>query len=791
MPNRTPCVRSLVITTLRGVVLTLLSACSTLVAGYEVDTHAAISQKAAELSSLKSSFSQLGLMAVAIDDSRQAFPSSESGVPRSILELIEFGAKWEDNLGIVQHSFQPLRHFYDPIYDRGLDVGGFIGASQSVKSPDWALEDLATYAGSPGPLAYQDFSLRDARDYLYGALTANSAVQRKGFFGRVFQTIGHVMHHLQDMAQPQHVRNDPHCDQRACALLTSALGINQIFAPSLFEKYTDLDHPTDPLRQVRRNLPLSPPGLIAVYPGTNVANTPFKKPRDFWRTTAPGSDIAPGKGISEYTNRNFFSAGTINRYNSPKQLEITLPSESADIRQLLPGTNLTGDVWFYSSAVTDAGPGGGTLTNPRAASHSIFDPDLRAQISSTESPGLFLGLNRFTFDAAHQFLIPRAVAYSAGLINYFFRGQLEITPPDEGVYGIIDHTLENQPNLDGFRKIKLKIKNVTPGGTDSSGNSVIEPIPNNSPGTLMAIAKFHRNNCYQADLRGEYGSPGVAWQSCRTSTEDIVVSQPQTVPAGINQDATPVVFDFPNPIPINATDVYLQVVYRGPLGEENDAIIVATKDISEPTYVYMFDTSDQYLYCGYGIISSEPPCVQRYTFKESFCDQLHPELTYDQCKAREGQTFKFRSNPIASPVPGYDPASPAVPPGQWFDIARESPFLPVGSLPTAVGSFTRVAMLLDLDPPTDPYLMVDELGVGAMATQFQWWQAMGFAPTVNQLNALTNAMVISRNYAQARGVYVETTPYDWNPALNDYYLLSSGNAGDIPALVLVPSLINF
>ena len=231
MPNRTPCVRSLVITTLRGVVLTLLSACSTLVAGYEVDTHAAISQKAAELSSLKSSFSQLGLMAVAIDDSRQAFPSSESGVPRSILELIEFGAKWEDNLGIVQHSFQPLRHFYDPIYDRGLDVGGFIGASQSVKSPDWALEDLATYAGSPGPLAYQDFSLRDARDYLYGALTANSAVQRKGFFGRVFQTIGHVMHHLQDMAQPQHVRNDPHCDQRACALLTSALGINQIFAP--------------------------------------------------------------------------------------------------------------------------------------------------------------------------------------------------------------------------------------------------------------------------------------------------------------------------------------------------------------------------------------------------------------------------------------------------------------------------------------------------------------------------------------------------------------------------------
>ena len=31
-------------------------------------------------------------------------------------------------------------------------------------------------------------------------------------------------------------------------------------------------------------------------------------------------------------------------------------------------------------------------------------------------------LNRFNFDAAHQFLIPRAVGYSAGMINYFFRG---------------------------------------------------------------------------------------------------------------------------------------------------------------------------------------------------------------------------------------------------------------------------------------------------------------------------------------------------------------------------------
>ena len=29
-------------------------------------------------------------------------------------------------------------------------------------------------------------------------------------------------------------------------------------------------------------------------------------------------------------------------------------------------------------------------------------------------------LNRFNFDDAHKILIPKAVSYSAGLINYFF-----------------------------------------------------------------------------------------------------------------------------------------------------------------------------------------------------------------------------------------------------------------------------------------------------------------------------------------------------------------------------------
>ena len=217
--------------------------------------------------------------------------------------------------------------------------------------------------------------------------------------------------------------------------------------------------------------------------------------------------------------------------------------------------------------------------------------------------------------------------------------------------------------------------------------------------------------------------------------------------------------------------------------------MVATKDISEPTYDYVFNTWDQYLYCGSGVISSDPPCPQIYTFKQSFCDQAFPELSFDQCKARFGGTVKFHANPVAHPLAGYDPANPAVPSGEMTAVALEPPFSPTGALPTPVGSFTRVAMLADLEP-SERFLAVTEQGVGAMATLFVW-QSGAISPSINQLDLATNSMVTNRHYASARGVYVETTPYAWNTALNDYVLLSSGTASSIPPLILAPSQINF
>ena len=57
-----------------------------------------------------------------------------------------------------------------------------------------------------------------------------------------------------------------------------------------------------------------------------------------------------------------------------------------------------------------------------------------------------------------------------------------------------------------------------------------------------------------------------------------------------------------SPIPFDMTDVVLQVVYRGELGSEADAVAVGTIDMSEPTYFAYHNASD-YIHIGQHVYS--------------------------------------------------------------------------------------------------------------------------------------------------------------------------------------------
>src|SRR5262249_40321312 len=124
-------------------------------------------------------------------------------------------------------------------------------------------------------------------------------------------------------------------------------------------------------------------------------------------------------------------------------------------------------------------------------------------------------LYRDNYVAQANLLLPRATAYSAGLLEYFFRGEIESIGPDEGVYGLADHAVEKTKDTSGFETIKVKLANKTPNQAMTNG-------------ALVAVLKYNLNTCYADDLSGQPGAPGIDEDACRSIGDDITVSDVQT-----------------------------------------------------------------------------------------------------------------------------------------------------------------------------------------------------------------------------------------------------------------------
>lgn len=230
---------------------------------YEVTTHEDLSEQAVLRSKLKDVLPSIGLKTT--ND-----PLTDIDTTRTIAEWIIIGANHEDDT--ISANFARYRnHFFDPQHG----VAGYsFGALSGEPSLDWALEDTKTFIT-------QSYSFKKARQYFYDALTLRNKDTREQWMARTFYTLGHVIHHPQDMAQPQHVRNDDHCDVWPCRLVPG------LYNPSRYEEYT---------LGKGGNLPFTDAHYNAGIP------VRFPTPRHFW--------TAAGQGLADFTNRNFVSAGT-------------------------------------------------------------------------------------------------------------------------------------------------------------------------------------------------------------------------------------------------------------------------------------------------------------------------------------------------------------------------------------------------------------------------------------------------------------------------------------------------
>jgi hypothetical protein len=505
-------------------------------------------------------------------------------------------------------------HFFDPFFDRPFSV---LLTEQGSRAPDWAV------AGLDQQGQHQNhFAVIDARDAMWKALTLKlfatqllvdlpfnptSSIPtrealRTAYWATTFRALGDTAHLLQDMAQPQHTRNDSHAGL-LCVAGHCALG-----PPSYFENYVEARstgagsfrlrerfYATIDIHDIDEQVAVNPLAFGG-YPLIRFANF-----RDFF-STGTGGDSYTGKGLANYSNQGFFTAGTnilnTNGYLRPSSdpnafQKLVIPEGS--VVDALGQTVSKGALTLLVGAVADAAHP--ELTDGAAVkltSLGAFDQFLHA------STGQY-SLNHYNYDDQARLLIPRAVGYTAGLIDFFFRGKMEISLPDEGVYSIVDHAKFAPPaaptngalDFRGFKTVRLHLKNITDDVTPPQGGAVQQAM---SGGTLVAVLKFRRNLCYVDSLDNEITDASQA-DACRNAIEEIVVSDPltnQSVPFG---DATlpagpELTFTFQQELPINAWDVVLQVVYRGALGSEADAVAVATKDISEPTFAATFNDTD-------------------------------------------------------------------------------------------------------------------------------------------------------------------------------------------------------
>ena len=267
----------------------------------------------------------------------------------------------------------------------------------------------------------------------------------------------------------------------------------------------------------------------------------------------PQSGYIDGKGLADYSNRGFFTVvqnfGTQD-FRHPSANPSDYLTESTNLQYPnLPGTV---KMQYLDGYVND------TLQNTRAqirmTARGVFD-DVVTEIWSCAPQRIHDRLQHYGRsgeppDSACDCIFGR----NSGLL---LSRSIAVSLPDQQVFSVIDQTQHQCPNACGFSVIKVKLKNVTPVG-DSMSNGIV-----------VAVAKFHLNTCYQPDLSGDPGGPRFAPTGCRDAEEHIAVSDPQGLTALTAGSERALTFTFSQPIPINATDIYLASSISGATRERS------------------------------------------------------------------------------------------------------------------------------------------------------------------------------------------------------------------------------
>jgi len=439
---------------------------------YKIETHSDLSAVAAERSILafdKGDYlNKLGF--------NKNLEETISG--NSVEDWIKDGSKFEDN------SLRYLNHFHNPLEpwpDAGLDDLLFSGKSSLL----WAQETT------------NEFSWQNVRQYFYDALTSSSEASRDDSFAKMFEGLGHLLHLVQDSASPPHVRNDAHILEGAG--LISGLETWSNNNPDLISLYAS---------------PLLPAVDLNVSVGGYEPITQFFD-TDQYQGLNPSTSTA--LGLAEYTNANFASEDTIftENFDSTDNHYFPFPRKV--------------DTEKYDEDI-----GGGKyrtyfrkIGNGEILEHFAVAGRLYQYLSFWPAiQRYFISLDAQCHEEYAQKLISRAVGYSVGLLNYFFRGEIDLVPDNEtgSGYVIVNNTEEDMEgtfeiyydnaddNADEERQLlwngDFTIGTASSGNNKSSNIDFIEPDDAKEPGKYILIFKGKLGNESEAVV-GKVLVPGI------------------------------------------------------------------------------------------------------------------------------------------------------------------------------------------------------------------------------------------------------------------------------------------
>jgi hypothetical protein len=427
----------------------------------------------------------------------------QAGTPLALDAHIAAGAMYEDSqfLRVVCH------HFFDPQANGGQGIGltplasplvngcvNLTGGAGGIESPLWILEDRQAVEFSGAPTRY---SMRRGYGALKQSLAAPNKSDRSYAQSLALQMLGHMVHHVQDMAQPQHTRNEIHVhgsdipqllvEEAAAAYEVSTQKV-EASIPDLVLNINSRYGPVDPSRFPTARHYWHTPGTLGRFVGmAEFAGQNFLTYKS--SLGAFGVDAVTGVPTVFLRNPNFpLPSGT-----NPDGTSMRFEEGSVATEPLVNGQSVTGRRYYLKGQVSDG-----------------YSGVVKEEILGTKSLFPWATEDERVFDTRRKILLPRTVAFSVSLIDYFFRGRISLAQStsgswllrNSGRYALVGKVTLYTEDKDGTRSPLAGAASIPVSLIPNAEQPVNFILPDNYPRKVIALFEGRMGSEGGVDVNG-------------------------------------------------------------------------------------------------------------------------------------------------------------------------------------------------------------------------------------------------------------------------------------------------